>query len=860
MNLNIRMKNILTIALLFVGSLSFSQWTDDFSDGDYTNMPTWQGQMTNFEVDGLNQLHLNAPALTDTSYLSVVSSSIDNASWEFYVELDFNPSSGNLARVYLTSNNTDLKASLNGYFVMIGNTNDEISLYRQDGTGKTMIIDGTDDLVTGAAVTVRIQVTRDASGNWELLADNTGGTTFISQGTILDNTYTSSAYSGVHCKYTSTRSTKFFFDDFVVTGVAFVDNVLPFVQSATALSNTTVDVLFSEDMDQASVETITNYTLNNSIGNPIIATLDGSNAMVVHLTFGTPFTNNTSYFLTTTNVDDLAANTLANSVDNFLYFVSDFPNPFDVIITEMMVDPADSVGLVEQEYIEVYNNSTKTFDLNGWTIADESSSVVLPFYILAPNEYVLIAKTGWGDTYGLLNYVEVSLPSYNNTDDDVILKSDLGLTLDSITYDLIWYADSDKDDGGWSIERKRLSAECTDQYNWSASVNALGGTPGLQNSVWSDQADESAPYVIDYIVQGDTMIIFEFDELITIQSDFGWTISPSLTIVSTQTESETSTSIITAAMEVGTIYTATLTGVQNCWTTDMIDFEFQFGLPDSAEVGDVVINEVMFNPATGGADYIEIVNVSDKVLSLKNWVIADIDEDTIANIKTILITQKLFLPGDYIVLTQDSSTVIGDFSIYGTGTFLECDLPTYPNDSATVILISNNNVVLDQVHYDEEYHFDLLTNTDGKALERISFTADGDNENNWHTASELVEWGTPGYLNSQFVDPNVVGDISIDPPIFSPDNDGYQDVVLINYQFTNPDNVMDVQIYDSEGRLIRELEDNLYPGVSGLLSWDGINDQGTKAQVGAYVVLITIFDLEGNRTVYKKVVVLAVRL
>ena len=114
-------------------------------------------------------------------------------------------------------------------------------------------------------------------------------------------------------------------------------NVLPFVQSVSALSNTNVDVLFSEDMDQISVETITNYSLDNGIGNPISATLDASNAMLVHLTFGTPFTNNTSYFLTTINVDDLAANTLANSVDNFLYFVSDFPIPFDVIITEFIV-------------------------------------------------------------------------------------------------------------------------------------------------------------------------------------------------------------------------------------------------------------------------------------------------------------------------------------------------------------------------------------------------------------------------------------------------------------------------------------------------------------------------------------------
>ena len=123
------MKNILTLVLLFVGFLSFSQWNDDFTDGDFTNAPVWSGQTSNFEVDALNLLHIIAPAVTDTSYLSVVSTSIENAVWEFYVELDLNPSSGNLARVYLTSNNADLKGSLNGYFVMIGNTADEVSLY-----------------------------------------------------------------------------------------------------------------------------------------------------------------------------------------------------------------------------------------------------------------------------------------------------------------------------------------------------------------------------------------------------------------------------------------------------------------------------------------------------------------------------------------------------------------------------------------------------------------------------------------------------------------------------------------------------------------------------------------------------------
>ena len=135
------MKKILTILLFSVNLLSFSQWTDDFSDGDFLNSPAWQGQTGNFEIDALNQLHLIAPAFDDTSYLAVPSTAIENASWEFYVEMDFATSGTSLSRVYLTSNNSNLKNALNGYFVMIGNSDDEISLYRQTGLTKTKIID-----------------------------------------------------------------------------------------------------------------------------------------------------------------------------------------------------------------------------------------------------------------------------------------------------------------------------------------------------------------------------------------------------------------------------------------------------------------------------------------------------------------------------------------------------------------------------------------------------------------------------------------------------------------------------------------------------------------------------------------------
>jgi hypothetical protein len=166
---------LLCCALFFNSQIVLAQFTDNFSDGDFTNNPTWSGDEANFSVQ--NQiLRLTAPAVADQMYLSTANEAIENAQWEFWVQLTFNPSSTNYTNVYLVSNQANLKGSLNGYFVRIGNTSDEVSLYRQTGTTITEIIDGVDGFVNMDPVLVRVRVTRDAVGNWELFADNTGGT------------------------------------------------------------------------------------------------------------------------------------------------------------------------------------------------------------------------------------------------------------------------------------------------------------------------------------------------------------------------------------------------------------------------------------------------------------------------------------------------------------------------------------------------------------------------------------------------------------------------------------------------------------------------------------------------------------
>src|SRR5690606_36553992 len=131
-------------------------------------------------------------------------------------------------------------------------------------------------------------------------------------------------------------------DDF---GDPYVDAVIPVLDTAIVISSTELDVQFSEAMEQSTAETVTNYSVDQGIGVPASAVLDGGNPNLLHLTFASSFVSGTNYTLTVNNVEDLANNPVAvNSTAPFHYFVSDVPAAGDVIVTEVFADPSPSVG------------------------------------------------------------------------------------------------------------------------------------------------------------------------------------------------------------------------------------------------------------------------------------------------------------------------------------------------------------------------------------------------------------------------------------------------------------------------------------------------------------------------------------
>lgn len=202
-----------------------AQFTDNFTDGNFIANPAWSGTDTKFTIES-GVLRLTAPAVSESAYLSTPSTAINNASWEFLVTINSGTSASNYADVYLVSDVAVLTGSVNGYFIRIGNTSDEVSLYAQTGTTKTEIIDGLDARVSQTSAIIRIKATRDNNGTWQLFSD-TAGSGYVLEGTATNGMHTSSAYSGVVCVYTSTRSQDYYFDDFVVAGDPFVDPSQP---------------------------------------------------------------------------------------------------------------------------------------------------------------------------------------------------------------------------------------------------------------------------------------------------------------------------------------------------------------------------------------------------------------------------------------------------------------------------------------------------------------------------------------------------------------------------------------------------------------------------------------------------------
>lgn len=296
---------ILYIFSLFLVPLT-AQVADNFSDGNLMDTPTWEGDLNDFIINTDRQLQLNA-AIAGTASITVNTRLEKEMEWNFFFQMDFNPSTSNTTRIYLQANDANLLNS-SGYFLEIGESgsNDALQFYRQDEGTKVLLGKATLGAVA-MTPTVKVRVVREETGDWQVFADYIGGNNLILDLTVNDATYNEIGdyYFGFYCKYTATRLTHFFFDEVAIAKLV-ADIIPPFLLNIAIIDEENITLLFDEPIAISTATDINNFLIDKGISNPIIATLEQANQ--IDLSLNMPLINNENYTLTIRNIEDLNGN------------------------------------------------------------------------------------------------------------------------------------------------------------------------------------------------------------------------------------------------------------------------------------------------------------------------------------------------------------------------------------------------------------------------------------------------------------------------------------------------------------------------------------------------------------------------
>ncbi len=548
-------------------------------------------------------------------------------------------------------------------------------------------------------------------------------------------------------------------------------------------------------------------------------------------------------------------------------------NRYDVVIDEIMVDQTPQIGLPSNEWIELKNVSANPINLQNWRIGDVTGqSGPMPNFILQPDSFVIVC-TGSAvaamQVYGRVISV-TSFPSLDNDSDQLYLKSNTGLTIHAVSYSLSWYQNAVKSDGGWTLEMIDTKNPCSGISNWKASIEARGGSPGIKNSVEAVNNDQSVPssknaYAIDNLsivivfdepvdsLKGATIANYIIDGGLSIQSAIS--ISPLFDKVQLR---------LTTAMQTSKVYNITVNNVTDCKKNSIgSKNKLKVGLPVDAALTEMVINEILFNPKSGASDYVEFYNRSNKIFDANKLYIANRNSSGAINSPKLISTIPYYVfPGDYIVVTEDAVNLPLNYMVQNPdAVFVVSSMPSFPDDQGDVILLNLQGAVVDEVKYKDDWQFALIANPDGVSLERIDPDGASQEATNWHSAASTAGFGTPTYKNSQYkLLQSINATIEVTPKVFSPDNDGRDDIATIQYKTTEPGYVANITIYDANGRPVRNLVKNATLGLQGYWLWDGLDDKKLKLPVGTYIVFTEIFNLNGKKEIFKNVVVLARQL
>ena len=823
----------------------FGQFSDDFSDG---NLDGWQGSVPDFIVNGDQQMQLNAPSGSTSSWINTPVAFSDSMVWEMYFKLDFAPSTSNQLRIYLALSSDDLSTA-SGYFLEIGASGDQDALdlrYLDQGVAQTLG-SSLPALVASEPVELRIRINKKSNGLWECykLGGPVPELLFTASHDVLP--LSTLSIFGFHCKYTDTRRDKFYFDDINIQPVV-ADVTAPLCTGITVLDANSVRIDFNEVLNVSSTLSPGNYLLTpgNTTPDNITAGLQD-----ITLRWNQPFISQQQYTLVIKDIRDVAGNVMAPDSKSFTYVRIDHAAPYELLITEIMADPTPVIGLPDAEYLELFNTTSKIFNLSDYSIQVGTSERNLPDEFIGDGEYVILCNAENATALSVFGRVVViDLPSLTNSGTTIVLKDNNDVELHDVTYATSWYGDPAKSNGGWSLEMRNPLHQCSDRTNWTAAQNLIGGTPGTVNSQWTTTADTDGPEFISLFVSTPDKIELRFSErldAVLMENPSAYTILPATGISNVILINPTTVELsLSLPLEEGIIYQfLPFTSFDCLGNSAFLADTLIFGLTADPEPGDILINELLFNPASGGSRFIEVINVSQKFINLSSLAIGRISSAHNDILPTGV--NEILDPGAIAVFTPEPSDILSRYEVPLPSKLFDATLPSWDDQTDNVSLLVNG-IIIDSFTYFSSWHLPVIADQNGVSLERVSSSSATSSPSTWHSASSVSGYGTPTGPNSQMIitSGQEESPFTVTNRQFSPNEDGYKDFLALNFLLTSGEEIGSVWIYDLEGREIARLIDNESLGTSTIVQWDGRTSESLLAEMGIYVIFVQLWDAMGN--------------
>ncbi|MEB2774948.1 lamin tail domain-containing protein [Algoriphagus sp. D3-2-R+10] len=656
---------------------------------------------------------------------------------------------------------------------------------------------------------------------------------------------------------------KWLMDDFEF-GEFVEDKTPPKVKRVRGFDSNQVEIQFNEAIDPIFSEFLINYKLNEL--EPIEAKLTTDS--LVYLSFEEKLEIGKSYDMEILQIPDLEGNFLQDTVISFQFFDPTYIPPKTLVINEIMPAPKADLDLPNVEYVEIYQAGEYAVRLEGVSLSNSRSTVNLQDEWILPGEIILLVPENQASLlaeYGKVIPVK-SWPTLLNSGDQLSLKDDQGKLIDMVSYSTSSWGGSEFASGGYSLEVANPFYACEQSDLLSPSIDPLRGSPGRQNSIFDLSPDENLPVLNSFEFTSSKSLLVTFSKPILADFDkSNFVFEPSLEIDSIANTSSKQISLhFSEEVTPNKIYSLDIKDLTDCSGNSFLQSEsLQLVLPVQAKIGDVLINELLFNPKTGSPKFVELINVTDNYLEVKDWKLANLDDvGEVDQVKQLSENSIIIPPKGFVAITTNPDMLKLDFPKSAFGEFVKIvTLPSYPIAGGTVVLLDSAEAVAESFTYSEDLHHPLLRDPKGVSLERLSRESPATLPANWHSASSMEEYATPGRRNSQVIDGEFEGElIQIDPAIFDPEGSNGNTFTTFRYELGQSGWIGSFRVYSTSGQLIQVLAQNELLGASGLFTWTGTDSQGKIVRPGYYILLVELYDLSGQVKTIRKTVIIASKL